>query len=67
MYPSDLTEAQWARLEPLLQCLPSGRHAGGRPKRYPLRRVADALLYVVKTGWRVEAVAGQLSSLADCA
>lgn len=30
------------------------RHAGGRPRKYELRRVVDALLYVVKTGcqWR---------------
>src|SRR5208283_6114859 len=26
------------------------RHAGGRPRNYELRRVVDALLYVVKTG-----------------
>jgi transposase len=54
MYPSDLTDAQWARLEPLLKRLPSGRHAGGRPCKQDLRRVADGLLYVVKTGcqWR---------------
>jgi transposase len=54
MYPSDLTEAQWQRLEPLLQRKRGRRHAGGRPRKYPLRRVVDALLYVVKTGcqWR---------------
>lgn len=54
MYPSDLTEQQWRRLEPLL-CQPrQNRHAGGRPRKYELRRVVDALLYVVKTGcqWR---------------
>jgi transposase len=54
MYPSDLTDAQWARLEPLLQPARGQRHAGGRPRKYRLRRVVDALLYVVKTGcqWR---------------
>ena len=54
MYPSDLTDAQWARLEPLLQELRSRRHAGGRPRKYELRRVVNAMLYVVKTGcqWR---------------
>jgi hypothetical protein len=26
------------------------RHGGGRPRKYELRRVVDALLYVVKTG-----------------
>lgn len=54
MYPSDLTDAQWARLEPLLRQERVSRHAGGRPRKHELRRVADALLYVVKTGcqWR---------------
>ena len=30
------------------------RHPGGRPRQYALRRVVDAILYVVKTGcqWR---------------
>ena len=54
MYPSDLTDAQWAKLEPLLQEPRGERHAGGRPREHPLRRIVDALLYVVKTGcqWR---------------
>lgn len=54
MYPSDLTDVQWSRLEPLLKPSGGNRHAGGRPRKYELRRVVDALLYVVKTGcqWR---------------
>jgi transposase len=54
MYPSDLTDVQWAKLEPLLLEARGGRHAGGRPRKHELRRVTDALLYVVKTGcqWR---------------
>jgi transposase len=54
MYPSDLTDAQWSKLEPLLKPHRGNRHAGGRPRKYKLRRVVDALLYVVKTGcqWR---------------
>ena len=54
MYPSDLRDGQWARLEPLLKEPRSKRHAGGRPRKYELRRVVDAMLYVVKTGcqWR---------------
>lgn len=53
MYPSDLKDAQWVELEPLLHRV-GGRHAGGRPRKYSLRRVVDAMLYVVKTGcqWR---------------
>lgn len=54
MYPSDLKDAQWARLEPLLKERRGQHHAGGRPRKYELRRVVDGLLYVVKTGcqWR---------------
>jgi transposase len=54
MYPSDLTDLQWARLEPLLRRDRGKRHGGGRPRKYELRRVVEALLYVVKTGcqWR---------------
>jgi len=54
MYPSDLTDVQWAKLEPLLKPPGGQRHAGGRPRKYELRRVVNALLYVVKTGcqWR---------------
>jgi transposase len=54
MYASDLTDGQWERLEPLLRQDGNHRHAGGRPRKHDLRRVVDALLYVVKTGcqWR---------------
>jgi len=44
MYPSDLTDAQGMTLEPLLKEPRGQRHAGGRPRKYELRRVVDALL-----------------------
>jgi transposase len=49
-YPSDLTDAQWARLEPLLPAV----RPGGRPRAHPLREVVDALRYVLRGGiaWR---------------
>ncbi len=49
-YPSDLTDAQWELVEPLL---PPAR-TGGRPEKHPRRAVVDAILYVVRTGcaWR---------------
>lgn len=40
-YPSDLTDAQWAILEPLLPKL----KPLGRPRKNGLRRVVDAILY----------------------
>ncbi len=49
-YPSDLTDAQWMIVEPLLPPAPGG----GRPRTIDLREVVDAILYVDKTGrpWR---------------
>jgi transposase len=49
-YPSDLTDAQWALVEPLL---PATR-TGGRPEKHPGRSIVDGTLYVVRTGcvWR---------------
>ena len=49
-YPSDLTDAQWAILEPLLPA----RKAIGRPPRVARREVLNAILYVLRTGcqWR---------------
>ena len=48
-YPSDLTDAQWALLEPQLPVYP-----GGRPRTTNLRDVVDAVFYVLRTGcqWR---------------
>jgi putative transposase len=49
-YPSDLTDAQWTRLEPLLPLV----RPGGRPRAHPLREIVDALRYVLRGGiaWR---------------
>ncbi|RBY82415.1 IS5 family transposase [Geodermatophilus sp. TF02-6] len=55
-YPSDLTDAQWALIEPLVPVLSTrGRGTrGGRPPKYPRRRIVEAILYVVRTScsWR---------------
>ena len=51
-YPSDLTDAQWALLEPLLRDRePAGP---GRPSTVDLREIVNALLYIKQTGcpWR---------------
>ena len=49
-YPSDLTDAQWAVLEPLV---PEDRPLG-RPRKTSLRRVVNAILYRNRNGctWR---------------
>jgi putative transposase len=49
-YPSDLTPAEYACLEPYLPSpLPRGR-----PRRWPIREILDAIFYIVRTGaqWR---------------
>lgn len=49
-YPSDLTDAQWALVGPLLPAPP----VEGRAERHPRREIVNAILYVVRTGcaWR---------------
>jgi putative transposase len=50
LYPCDLTDAEWAKLSPLLPS-PARR---GRPRRSVLRLLVNALSYVLRTGcaWR---------------
>lgn len=50
-YPTDLTDAQWARVAPLL-VKPRGP---GRPRTVELRRIINAILYLLRTGcqWRM--------------
>jgi putative transposase len=45
-YPSDLTDAQWAVLEPLV---PPAK-PGGRPRGVDMREVVNAMFYVTRTG-----------------
>jgi putative transposase len=49
-YPSDLTDAQWAVLEPLVPAPKSG----GRPVQHPRREILNAIFYLVRSGcaWR---------------
>jgi putative transposase len=51
-YPSDLTDAQWAVLEPRLREFAAD--GPGRPPTVDLREVVNALLYIKQTGcpWR---------------
>ena len=49
--PSDLTDAEWAVLEPFFPP-PS---SVGRPRKWPLRRIIEAILYLLRGGlpWRM--------------
>jgi putative transposase len=48
-YPSDLSDAQWALVKPLIPIYP-----GGRPRKTSMRDVVDAIFYILRTGcqWR---------------
>jgi len=49
-YPSDVTDDEWALIEPLI---PPARH-GGRKRKVNLREVVNGIMYVLSTGcqWR---------------
>ena len=47
-YPSDLSDEQWARLEPLIPAARSNR--GGRPREIDMREVINTLLYLNRSG-----------------
>jgi putative transposase len=50
-YATDLTDAEWAKLEPLI---PAPK-PGGRPAKYPRREIVNAILYLLRSGcsWRL--------------
>ena len=50
-YPSDLSDAEWQLLEPLL---PSPK-ATGRPRKWDLRLILNGIFYLVRSGcaWRM--------------
>jgi transposase len=52
-YPSSLSDAEWAVLQPLIQR--SATPQGGRPPKHPLRQIIDAIRYLVRSGcaWRL--------------
>ena len=52
-YPSQVTDAMWAVIEPLLPARDPRR--GGRPRVYGNRPVLDAIFYVLRSGcqWRM--------------
>ena len=49
-YPSDLTDEEWALVEPLI---PPGKRGGGK-RRVNLREVVNGVMYILSTGcqWR---------------
>src|SRR5271167_1308453 len=49
-YPSDLTDAEWAHIKPLI---PPAKRGGGK-RRVDMREVVNGVMYVLSTGcqWR---------------
>lgn len=49
-FPSDLTDAEWERLKPLIP----DASPGGRPRKTDMRAAMNAILYLLRTGcpWR---------------
>ena len=51
-YATDLTDAQWHKIQPLFPPAKSGRT--GRPRLHPRRQILNAIFYNARTGcaWR---------------
>jgi len=48
-YPTDLTDEQWAIMEPLLP-VPKTQGRTGRPRKYSYRQIVNGIFYVLRTG-----------------
>ena len=59
-YPSDLSDAEWALLAPVLP----PRAPCGRPRKRPERLIADAVFYVLRSGCAC-ACAARVPAVAD--
>lgn len=53
-YPSDMTDTEWALIQPLLPAPAAQTCSGGHPEKHPRRDIVDALRYLVDNGckWR---------------
>lgn len=51
-YPTDLSDAEWQRIEPHL---PKRKSTRGRKREHCLREIVNAILYVLRSGcaWRM--------------
>lgn len=51
VYDSDLNDAEWALIEPLI---PAAKY-GGRPRQVNIRQIINGIFYLLKTGcqWRM--------------
>lgn len=51
-YPSDLSDAEWQKIEPLI---PKPRTNRGRKRKHPIREILNAIFYLLRAGcaWRM--------------
>ena len=61
-YPSDLTDAEWAHIEPLI---PPGKPGGGK-RRVAIREVINGVMYILSTGCQWRALPKDLPPRAPC-
>lgn len=54
-YPTDLTDAEWAVLKPLVPAPKCGAPKGGHPLVHSRREIVNAIIYVLRAGgsWRM--------------
>src|ERR1051326_221369 len=61
-YPSDLSEAEWALIEPMIP--PAKR--GGRRREVNVREVLNAIFYVLSTGCQWQALPDSVEKVGAC-
>ena len=61
-YPSDLTDAEWEVLEPMM---PKRQTQRGRPREVPFRQILNGLFYLNKEGCQWRAIPQKVWPVAD--
>lgn len=49
-YSTDLTDAQWALLEPFFPVVNRADHRNGRPRVYAYREILNGIFYILRSG-----------------
>ena len=49
-YSTDLTDAQWKRLEPFFPPVNRADGRNGRPRKYPYREILNGIFYITRAG-----------------
>lgn len=64
-YPTDLTDEQWALMEPFVP-EPKTEGRTGRPREYSYRQIVNGIFYVLRTGCTWEMMPHDLPPRATC-